>query len=82
LPELGDDPASTLRLRRIGEQCLPRETAADDLGVDLRVPFPRPHHFQLVHPPFDAGRHDRMVHLLDSRQVGGIDLMKATAETG
>ena len=82
LPKLGHDPAGPLGFRRVGEERLPCEAAADDLGVDLRVALPGSNDLQLVHPGFDAGRHDRMVHLLDPRQVRGIDLMESAAEAG
>ena len=82
LTKLRDYAARPLGLWRIRKEGLARETAPDDLRVDLRISLPGPYHLQLVHPSLDAGRHDRMVHPLDSGEVGRIDLMKATAEAG
>ncbi len=82
LAKLRDHAPCPLGLGRVRKEGLAREAAPDDLGVDLGIPLPGSHHLQLVHPRLDASRHDRMVHLLDSGEVGRIDLMKATAEAG
>jgi hypothetical protein len=66
----------------VREKRLTGEAAADDLRIDLRIPFPGPHDLELVHPRLDPRRHDRVLHLLDPRQQRGIDLVETAAEAG
>ena len=82
LPQLRDDATRALGLRRVGEECLARQAAADDLRVDLRIAVPGADDFQLVHPRLDVRRNDRMLDLFDGRQERRVDLVKATAEPG
>ena len=82
LAKLRDHSPGALGFGRVRKEGLTGQAAADDLRVDLGIPLPGPDDLQLVHPRFDARRHDRMVHLLDARQVGRIDLVETTAETG
>src|SRR5688572_7389663 len=80
LPQLRYDPSGALGLRRVGEEGLPRETGADDLGVHLGIAVPGPDDLQLVHPGFDVRRDDWMLDLFDRGEERRVYLAKATAE--
>src|SRR5262249_11185100 len=76
LAQLREDSARTLGRRGVREERLAGEARGDEIGVELRVPLPRPDDFELEHAGLEVRSQHPVLEAFDRRQRLLRDLVK------
>ena len=76
LAQLRQHAARAFRRRRVREQRLRRETRREEIGIELRVAFPRAHGLELEHPALEMRGQHPVLEPLDAGQRFEIDLVQ------